>query len=224
MIKTMYEFRSINEFYRFSDRLLNDQWKIEKQLLKDRVERYCNHTLFKSMKSDFEHKKVSIFPLKNEEIITWFDTLLLLRRIFNSISNLGHDLTSMKLLMEYPLIYGNHMRVDYILIFDRLILVFELGMFNQDERRSEERYTKKLQESIAYRQIIRNSVDQSIHVVNYVMIYKPEYDRKTSGLIEENVKYNYMEIDTVSKFIITKIIEQNNLSAYKQMLSIEKYR
>lgn len=220
----MYEFRSINEFYRFSDRLLNDQWKIEKQLLKERAETYGNHTLFNAMKSDFEHKKVSIFPLKNEEIVTWFDTLLLLRRIFSSISNLGYDLNNMTLLMEYPLIYGNHMRVDYILLFDRLILVFELGMFNQDERRSEERYTKKLQESIAYRQIIRNSVDQSIHVVNYVMIYKPEYDRKSNSVLELNVKYNYQEIDTISKFIITKINEQNNLSAHKQILSIEKYR
>lgn len=224
MIKTMYEFRSIIEFFRFSDGLINEQWKIEKQLLKERAEFYSNHALFKVMKKDFEQKKISIFPLKDEEIITWFDTILLLRRVFNNISNLGYDLSNMKLLMEYPLIYGNHMRVDYIFIFDRFILVFELGMFNQDERRSEERYTKKLQESIAYRQIIKNSIDQSICVVNYVMIYKPEYDRKNSSQMELNITYNYQEIDTVSKFIITKIKEQNGLSAYQQILSIEKYR
>lgn len=223
-MKSLKKFDSINEFYRFSDVLINDQWKIEKQLLKERVEVYKNHFLFKSMKEDFENKNISIFQLKDEEVITWLDTLILLRRTLNNISNQFVDLSKIIILMEYPLIYGNHMRVDYIILIERLVIVLEFGMFNQDERRSEERFTKKLQESIAYRQIITNSVEQSLNIVNYVMIYKPEYDRKSNESLESNLAYNFQEVITLSKFIATKISEQNRLSALNQFILLEKHR
>jgi len=116
------------------------------------------------------------------------------------------------------------MRSDYLIVYERLIVVLEFGMFNQDEKRSEERYTKKLQESINYRQIIGNLVEKEVSVVNYVMIYKPEYDRILSKKLQENIDYNDSEIDLLTSFLLKNIKKQDNLSGLKQLelLEIEK--
>jgi len=224
MIKCMFQFKGIVEFNRFTDYLVDEQWMIEKQLLKERVQIYKEHVKFKFMRERFNRSDLSIWQLKEEEIITWFDTMLLLRRIMNNISNQGQNMEKVLLIMEYPLIYGNHMRSDYLILYDRLAIVLEFGMFNQDEKRSEERYTKKLQESISYRQIISNIIDKSIDVVNYVMIYKPEYNRLSKSNMDENILYNYKEIDALSRFIISHIKKQLGNTAFNQLDDIEKNR
>ncbi|MDR4969051.1 MAG: hypothetical protein RG740_05485, partial [Acholeplasmataceae bacterium] len=104
-----------------------------------------------------------------------------------------------------------------------LIIVLEFGMFNQDERRSEERYTKKLQESINHRQIIANMVSKLVDVVNYVMIYRPEYDSKNEKLMDDNKEYNTGEIIKLTEFVIKNIRNQDRLTAIKQLESIQDY-
>ena len=136
----------------------------------------------------------------------------------------GVNVSKINVIMEYPLIYGNHMRSDYLIVYDRLIVVLEFGMFNQDEKRSEERYTKKLQESINYRQIIGNAVDKEVNTINYVMIYKPEYDRIMCKSLDENIYYNLKEIDLLASFLYKYITKQDNLTGIRQLelLELEK--
>jgi hypothetical protein len=220
-IKAMNIFEGIDQFYSFTEFLELKEWHIEKQLLKDRVEYYKDWRYFNLLKRQFEDNRISIWDLKSEEIITWFDTLQLLRRIFTLILKKGIKIDNIKIIMEYPLINGNYMRCDYLVIYDRLIFVLEFGMFNQDEKRSEERYTKKLQESINYRQIIANQVAKEIQVVNYVMIYKPEWDRNNNVLLRENQDYNTNEAIKLSKYLTNCIINQQNFSATKQLEFIE---
>jgi hypothetical protein len=85
---------------------------------------------------------------------------------------------------------------------------------------AEERYTKKLQESISHRQIIANMVDSSVDVTNYVLIYRPEYDRIHNVIHKENFDYNHSEIILLSKFIQSKISNQETLSAMHQLEKI----
>ena len=173
----MFVFEGLVSFNKFSDFLEIGKWRIEKQLLKERVEKYGSNESFIELKSQFNEKKLSMWELKDEEVITWMDTSILIRRLLIELFKKGINAEQIQIVMEYPLVFGNHMRSDYLIVYDRLIVVLEFGMFNQDEKRSEERYTKKLQESINYRQLIGNMVSKEIQVVNYVMIYLPEYDR-----------------------------------------------
>jgi len=222
-IKSMYYFEGFNKFNIFSEFLDKISWKIERQLLRDRVINYQSLPIYQELKKEFNNKMITIWPLKEEEIITWFDTLLLMRRLFFNLFKSGIKSEDIHIIMEYPLIFGNHMRTDYLLVYQRCIIVLEFGMFNQDERRSEERYTKKLQESINHRQIIANMVDNSIDVSNYVMIYRPEFDRLQSILNNENIEYNNEEIRLLSRFIQSKIKNQDNLLALKQLEKINIY-
>jgi hypothetical protein len=224
MIKALEKIKGNQEFNRFTDFLIECNWKIEKQLLKDRVCRYNDMKMYIRLKDSFEKKKISIWPLKEEEIITWFDTLLLLRRVMNNISNQVNEIANLDIIIEYPLVFGNHMRTDYLIIYSRLIIVLEFGMFNQDEKRSEERYTKKLQESNSYRQILSNVINPTVEIVNYVLIYKPEYDWYHNTDMKENIVYNYSETDRLCKFIIQKLRNQNELLAINQLENIEKDR
>lgn len=219
-LKSMMNFEGIKEFNNFSDIIDKNKWEIEKQLLKERVEVYKTLEIYNELKNKFDSKSLTIWPLKSEEIITWIDTMKLLRRIFNKLYQKGFYGDKFKIIMEYPLIFGNHMRADYLLVYDRLIILLEFGMFNQDEKRSEERYTKKLQESINYRQLIDNLVDNSVKVINYVMIYRPEFDRYLSKNLLENIVYNNQEIEIFTIFILNQINIQDSLNAYAQLLKI----
>lgn len=219
----MYYFSGINNFNTFSEFLDRLSWKIERQLLKDRVIIYRTLPIYQELKERFNKKMITIWPLKEEEVVTWFDTLLLMRRTFFELFKSGVKSDKVHIFMEYPLVYGNHMRADYLIVYERTIIVLEFGMFNQDERRSEERYTKKLQESISHRQIIANMVDISIEVVNYVLIYRPEYDLVTNTINKVNVMYNNEEIILLSRFIQSKMNLQENLLALHQLEKINIY-
>lgn len=213
----MYRFDGVSMFNSFTDYLEKTNWRIEKQLLKERVETYKDNIKYKELKKQFNDRKLSIWPLKDEEVITWMDTLLILRRTMMQLFKKGILSEKVKILMEYPLVYGNHMRTDYLIVYERLIIVLEFGMFNQDEKRSEERYTKKLQDSITHRQVLANMIINQIKVVNYVLVYRPEYDRILKKSYDENIEYNYKEIDLLSNFIMNLVLEQESLSAVSQL-------
>ena len=213
----MYRFDGVSMLNSFTDYLEKINWRIEKQLLKERVETYKDNIKFKELKKQFNERRLSIWPLKDEEVITWMDTLLILRRTMMQLFKKGILSEKIKILMEYPLVYGNHMRTDYLIVYERLIIVLEFGMFNQDEKRSEERYTKKLQDSITHRQVLANMIIDQIKVVNYVLVYRPEYDRLLKKSYEENIDYNYKEIDLLSNFIMNLVLEQESLSAVSQL-------
>lgn len=221
-IKSMYSFKGLSSFNKFSDFLEKEHWKIEKQLLKERAEKYKEKEWFIELTQMFKRNKISIWDLKKEEVITWLDTLLIMRRIMFELYKKGIKEDGVTIFMEYPLVYGNHMRADYLIVYERLIVVLEFGMFNQDERRSEERYTKKLQESINYRQILGNLVSDKLSIVNYAMIYRPEYNRNTKEMMGTNIKHNNLEITLISSFLRHNIHIQDSLSAIKQLEHIEE--
>lgn len=219
----LYEFDRVSDFIKFTDYTKDLDWKIEKQLLRDRVTKYKKLDLFKKFTDIFNKKKLSIFDLKQEEVITWFDTSLLMRRIMLNLYEKGINTDDISIIMEYPVVFGNHMRTDYLLVVDRLIIVLEFGMFNQAERRSEERYTKKLQESISYRQIIQNMMPEQIKVINYVMIYKPEYDDMLKITLNDKIAYNKSEINKVSSFLEHHISLELSYNAKYQLRKISKF-
>ncbi len=218
--KCLKYFQTMNDFLVFSKFVEEDKWNIEKQLLKNRADFYSKFQPICDLKLMFERKQLSIWPLKDEEAVTWIDTMAILRRAMIDLFKKGIDASKTKIIMEYPLKYGNHMRSDYIIVYSRLILVLEFGMFNQDEKRSEERYTKKLQDSINYRQVIANSVSRNISIVNYTMIYRPEFDRDKSEALTENVQYNNQEIALLSEFMFREIQHQESLEAINQLALI----
>ncbi|RJX24815.1 MAG: hypothetical protein C4537_05945 [Acholeplasma sp.] len=222
-IKSMLKFTSCEQFKSFVEAIDKMNWKIEKQLLKERVEKYGQTYIFQMLKKQFYQENISIWPLKDEEVITWIDTLTILRRTIEQIEVRGVQLDKLSIIMEYPLVFGNHMRTDYLLVYDRLIIVLEFGMFNQDEKRSEERYTKKLQDSINHRQVLVNMIDSRVKVINYVLVYRPEVDRMKSLIMSENINYNNCEIGLLSDFIIKNIIEQNSVSAISQLQIINNF-
>ncbi len=222
-IKCLYQFNSFSEFSKFTDFTDELKWNIEKQLLKNRVIKYRKLKQFNMLKEKFFEKEISIFSLKDEEVITWFDTVVLLRRTIFKLYKKGVNTENILIIMEYPVVFGNHMRSDYLLIFDRLIVVLEFGMFNQDERRSEERYTKKLQESISYRQIIANMMSAEIKVVNYVLIYRPEYNDETKTRLSENIEYNSGEIDKLVRFLQHHFSLEVNNTAIHQLEKIASF-
>lgn len=208
-IKSMHVFNGMGELSKFSHELEQIKWEIEKEYLKDRAIYHSKVKLYIYLKQIFNEKNISIWQLKDEEIITWLDTLSILRRLSLLLFKIGIQTDKLSIVMEYPLIFGNHMRADYLLIYDHLIIVLEFGMFNQDERRSEERYTKKLQESNSYRQLLANLISSKIDVVNYVMIYRPEYSRVQKKYFDENLEYNNEELEKLKNFINHLIKKQD---------------
>ncbi len=220
-IKCLYLFKELNEISVLLNTLDQLNWKIEKEYLKDRVISYHKTDLFTKLKNEFLIKKLTIWPLKDEEVITWMDTLSLISRVMLKLFRAGVQTNKISLIMEYPIVFGNHMRTDYLLVYDRLIIILEFGMFNQDEKRSEERYTKKLQESNSYRQILDNLLKPGVDVVNYVMIYRPEFSKTKNLYLPENIEYNNLEIEKLVKFITHLINIQDTSTPLYQLEYLE---
>ncbi len=223
-IKCMKIFNNMSELLEFSSDIDKVKWKIEKEYLKDRAIYYAKLEIFQKLKKLFYDKNISIWQLKDEEVITWLDTLYILKKMMIVLFKRGIKTDNISIIMEYPLIFGNYMRTDYLLIYDRLIIVLEFGMFNQDERRSEERYTKKLQESISYRQLLENLVSSKIEVVNYVMIYKPEFSRKSNSFLNENIEYNICELEKLCNFVAHLFKIQDDSRPFHQLEYLESIK
>lgn len=222
-IKCMYFLEDQRSFNELFNSLGLNSWNIENQLFKDRAAFYAKKDFFGKMRDKFLSENLTIWDLKSEEIISWIDTFVILNRVISK-DFMKENNIDIIVIKEYPLVYGNHMRVDYLLVFERAIIVLEMGMFNQDERRGEERYTKKLLESIAYNQLIKNMVNGSVEVFNHVIIYRPEYDRIKNIWLRDNIIYNNEEVKTAQNYICKIFEDQINFRAINQLLSLEKHR
>lgn len=218
------KFDNISEFNNFTNQLIQINWKIEKQLLKDRAIKYSNIAIFRELKSEYLKKKISIFQLKDEEVVTWLDTMLLIRRVFSQMFELGTLRPDLTVLMEYPFVFGNYMRTDYLILYQDLIVTIELGMFNQDEKRKEERYTKKVQETIGHKHVLSQMLSNKITINSYVIIYKPEFDRSNSESLVENIKYNNTEIKKLSNFLDLHFTNQDKQNVTQQLIDLEELR
>ena len=73
-----------------------------------------------------------------------------------------------------------------------------------------------------YRQILDNMLEKGIVVVNYVLIYKPEFNRETKTFLNENIQYNQEELARFCKFLSIHINNQNTLSAIEQLKMISE--
>lgn len=224
MIKALKHFDNLSNFLSFTKQLEDLDWKIGKLLLKERVELYSKLELFIELKESYIDKGLSFFELKDEEVITWLDTLLLLRRCLIKLINEGNYKDNVSVIMEYPFVFGNFMRADYIITYEQTVIILEFGMFNQDEKRKEERYTKKIQENIGHRNILANLLSDKIKIYTYVFMYRPEYDDKLRVFIRENQKYNLQMITQFVSFLDMKIQIDDKSKANYQLQYLEIYR
>lgn len=222
MLHCLKEFQTVNQFLQFTKRLEDSKWNIEKQLLTDRYHVHKDHELFMELKKKYLENNLSIFMLKDEEVITWLDTLTLLRRSILKLFERGLVHEEIKIIMEYPFVLGNQMRSDYILVFKQSVIIIEFGMFNQDEKRKEERYTKKIQENIGHRHILSNLIKADIYT--YVTMYRPEFDLVHNQYIQEYRKHNDEVITKMTTFLEVVIKNELNKEAYIQLLQLEKLR
>lgn len=102
-IRAMNIFNGLVSFNKFSDFLEMENWRIEKQLLKERVEKYCKRESFLELKKKFIEKDLSMWELKDEEVITWMDTSILIRRLLVELFKKGINADKIQIVMEYPL-------------------------------------------------------------------------------------------------------------------------
>lgn len=215
----LHKFYSLLDFLDFSKRVYDTGWRIENQLLRDRVEKHRKNSFFVDIKKRFLSRELSIWELKDEEVITWLDTIDIFSRVLRGIYSRESRIETV-VFMEYLIPYGNHMRCDYLMVFGNTIITIEFGMFNQDEKRGEERYSKKLLETIAYRQIIQNQVSDNIKVNNYVLIYKPEFNRVSEKYLDENIKYNNNEVIKMTNYILQSMNKEIESLAINQLSKI----
>ena len=130
MLFCLKEFQTVSPFLQYSKKLEESSWNIDKQLHKDRVYFHDQHPLFIELKQRYLEKKLSIFMLKEEEVITWLDTMLLLRRSMLVLFERGVLQEDMKIIMEYPFVLGNQMHSDYLIIFKQAIKVYSFVFYN----------------------------------------------------------------------------------------------
>lgn len=224
MIKSLKHFEKPLELLSYTKQIEDEQWRISKSLLKERARIHSKTEIFRELKEMYIKKGLSFFELKDEEVITWIDTLLILRRCFINLMNKGKLNEKISIIMEYPFVFGNFMRTDYLITYEKFAIILEFGMFNQDEKRKEERYTKKIQENIGHRNILRNMLSDKTKIYSYVFMYRPEYDPNNESLIYDNQQYNLEMINQFVIFLQEKLNQEDNDNVKVQLEHLETYR
>ena len=194
-------FRSPLDFEEFILELdIYNGWKIKEGLLNARgkliEDRYYTNFLRKTFnEKGFFRKQVSI-----AEIVSWLDTISLMKRYIEFLKTKlsAEEFMKMTIYVEYVIELSKKMRVDYILEVENKLLLIEFRTVSTFEK-IRPTWDIKYRELIIYKELMSYYIrDHQLYLYSFVAMF--EYNAK--GLIEKQKQYNDNQIAYMSEFTI----------------------
>lgn len=197
----MLSFSSYKAFWKFYHELNIPKWHISTGLLNDRGRYIENRSYTHKLRAVFNEKKLFRRSVAIAEIVSWLDSYLILRRLFNRLkAKLGDDiLKKMKIHCEYRIEMSKNRRIDFIFEYENKILLTEFRLSDKFPNVSN-MWQKKELELIIYKELLSNYLPTGIKVMMFAFIGMPEIEQ--GQMIEKNIKYNEENIDFFARYIM----------------------
>ena len=215
-MKYLYQF-SIDGLDKLVENELNlSRWYIRDDKIRSRTDAIHFSERYNKIKKQADNNGISY---NDEEIVTWFDTLVMLYCAFGKVkdSSIRKDL---RILQEYCIPYSNK-RADYLFLYENRILILE---FSFNRLNYELNYETKLQQAIGYKELLSNILPKEIDIGTYTFIVKPEEDEHGKPLSKEidGEEYypNDWKINDLANYI-EKFFTKNSGFAYNAISQIE---
>jgi len=188
---------SLNELSNKFDEVIGFEWKIRKGSQEERSKGIRHYGIkFKNhFKTRFDRK------IKDDEVVSYFDTMTLLKRLKTELSE---EYKEIEIFMEFSIPYAHQKRIDYLLAFKNTVIVVEFSYIKEDNENIENseymtRYHDKLIQAMQYVKLIENMLDHKTRIIPMVILYMPEEDKEIE--IPGNKEKNNKEINTLADLI-----------------------
>ena len=162
-IKCLYHFKNFvnfrTEIYRLYD---IKRWKILDTPYRERAEAIKDYDYYIKVKEDFKKAKLTNWPLNDEQLISYFDTLKLIYKVLDSIEDETIK-ENLQIIMEYTIQENEKERIDYMIVNNQKIALIECGKktsFNdktteKDKENQVNQYKERLEKSIGHNEKIK---------------------------------------------------------------------
>lgn len=209
----MKEFYSLNEFYKFIRRYVNEtKWRIYEGKLNNRAKNVAGTWYFDELKQMFNNKNLFRRSVSMAEIVSWMDNFIILERFIGKIVEKQpiSILNNIKVKMEYVLEFSKLMRVDFAFSYKNRVLFLEFRTVNSFDI-IKSTWEKKRLEQLIYKDIASLYLSDETKILSYVFISIFEYSNHK--LIVKNKEYNLNQIDYFISFFI-EIFIHNKTSIF----------
>lgn len=176
------------------------RWKIKNEPLEERINQIKDEKYFKKIIEQANTKKIKY---NETEIITWFDNMYLINKVFESLE----FNENINIIQELNIPFSNK-RADFTLFYKNKILIIE---FSYNKYDTEYRYEHKLHQAISYKELLQNVLSPNIQIGTYTFLNKPN---------DEDIEINDEEIKNLQKFIIY-FFNNSSKTALEELESIE---
>ena len=201
----MLSFSSYKAFWTFYQSLNIPNWHISTGLLNDRGKYIENKSYTNKLRAVFNEKKLFRRNVAIAEVVSWLDSYLILRRLFNILqAKLGDDvLSKMKIHCEYRIEMSKNRRIDFIFEYKSRVALIEFRLSDKFPNVSN-MWQKKELELIIYKELLGNYLPSDLKIIMFAFIGMPEIEQ--GQMIEKNIKYNEENIDFFARYIMEYLI------------------
>lgn len=149
-------------------------WRIKALDYNERVEKTKNSNIYKSiLNTDKVREFIENQNINESEILSWIDTMYLLKRLFEH-PKLEPKIKQSKIIQEYVIPYTKDNRADAIICKDNKLVIIEFTY-----RKSV--YITKAQQCFVYKDILKQQLNNKIECYSYVFSYSNETEENYKG-------------------------------------------
>ena len=208
---SLFYFRNPTDFSKFIEKLnIYNDWKIGKGTMNERGERIRNKGYTNYLRNKFNNKKMFRRSVSVSEIVSWLDSFVIMKRVFEKLSNniKGIEFNEIQIYCEYMIKMSKKMRVDFVIKYKNIILVIEFRMVN-NYTKIKTTWNKKKIELLVYKELIENYVEANIKILTFAFISLYEYDGKV--LDEAHYDYNNNQVDFLVTYLVEFVIKRQRI-------------
>lgn len=202
----MMYFSSLDDFLTYYKSLnIYSEWKILKGNLNIRGNSIYNKDYVISLRKLFDSKHLFRRKVSIAEIVSWLDSFNIIKRLAYVLNSKldEEEYNNLELFVEYRINHSKNRRVDYILKYNKKLLLVEFRLSEKFPNLSG-MWQKKELELIIYKELMSNYLDDYDMKI-YAFIAMPEYDGME--IINKQVKYNDNNIVYFAEYIKEYLIK-----------------
>lgn len=209
----MVKFNTIKEMSKFIYELdFYNGWKISSGFMNDRGKRIKGKSYYEKLCKLFDEKKLFRRKASVAEVVSWLDSLEIMRRVLNLYKSkyLTNTNNEISILMEYVIKHSKKMRIDYIIVFKKRILLIDFRVVD-DFNKLKPTWAKKKNELMVYRELLENYLSRDFEIFTYAMINLFEYNNREIN--QKHKKYNDDQVNHLVEYINDMLVNPSRISS-----------
>lgn len=198
-------FDSFILFYR--DLEIYDNWRISSGTMNSRGECIRDKRYTIKLQEKFNEKNMFRKNVSVAEIVSWLDSFVFIKRLFESLKSSINTRTfsQLNIYSEYVIKMSKKMRIDYIITFKDRILLIEIRLVSKFDK-IKPAWEKKKIELLIYKELLSNYIPSNVKVITFALVLLPEWDIHTK--IDKHIEYNYKQVNFLKQYILEYLISE----------------